>query len=312
MTVPRYEPMLATPWPHPFSDDGWVFEPKWDGIRGIVTWNGSSASIRTRNGTEVADRYPELLDLRGLRPCAFDGEIVAFDDAGRPSFERLQQRMHRIGGRGAAHGVGFIAFDLLHDGEPLLAMPIEERISRLDALNLPPPYGRVEPRRGEGEVLWEIVVERDLEGMVAKRLGSTYRPGVRSSDWRKIHHLHRVKAVVGGFTRGERGRSRTFGALLIGLREGDTLRWIGAVGTGFSDEVLTSIRRSLDGLRAERSPFQHDPVMPRATWVQPRLVVDVEYQNWTAAGRLRRPVFKGFTDDDPDAVTWAAEGPPRE
>lgn len=301
--------MLATSWPHPFSDDGWLFEPKWDGIRGIVTWDGSAISIRTRNDTEIADRYPELTDLDGLRPCVLDGEIIAFDDHGRPSFERLQQRMHRIGGRGAIHGVGFIAFDLLHDREPLIALPIEERIARLEALGLPQPYGTVAPHRGEGEALWELVVDRDLEGMVAKRIGSRYRPGVRSPDWRKIHHLHRVKAVVGGFTPGERGRSSTFGALLVGLRDGDALRWIGAVGTGFSDEALGSIRRSLEEIRVEASPFHRDPEIPQATWVEPRLVAVVEYRNWTGAGRLRRPVFKGFTDDDPGAITWEAEGP---
>ena len=301
--------MLATRWPRPFSDDGWLFEPKWDGIRGIVIWDGRDISIRTRNDTEVSDRYPELADPGGFRPCVFDGEIVAFDDRGRPSFERLQQRMHRTGGRGAAHGVGFIAFDLLHDGEPLLSAPLEERIARLEALGLRPPYATVAPRQGAGEALWELVVDRDLEGMVAKRLGSPYRPGVRSPDWRKIHHLHTVKAVVGGFTPGERGRAATFGALLVGLRDGVALRWIGAVGTGFSDQALGSIRESLDEIRVEGSPFHHDPEIPKATWVEPRLVALVEYANWTAAGRLRRPVFKGFTDDDPEGITWEAEGP---
>lgn len=301
--------MLATPWPRPFSDDAWIFEPKWDGIRGIVTWDGSAITIRTRTGTEVSERYPELLDLGSIRSCVLDGEILAFDDEGRPSFERLQQRMHRIGGRGAAHGVGFIAFDLLHDGEPLLALPVEERIARLERLGLPPPYGTVAPRKGDGDALWELVVERDLEGMVAKRVGSPYRPGVRSPDWRKIHNLHRVKAVVGGFTPGERGRASTFGALLVGLGDGDALRWIGAVGTGFSDEALGSIRESLDALRVDPSPFHRDPEIPKATWVEPRLVAVVEYRNWTGAGRLRRPVFKGFTDDDPETITWEAEGP---
>ena len=301
--------MLATPWPRPFSDEGWLFEPKWDGIRGIVTWDGTAISIRTRNGTEVSDRYPELADLAGISPCVFDGEIVAFDEEGRPSFERLQQRMHRIGGRGAIHGVGFIAFDLLDDGGPLVSLPVEERIARLEGLDLPPPYGTVAPRRGDGDALWDLVVERDLEGMVAKRVGSPYRPGVRSPDWRKIHHLHTVKALVAGFTPGERGRASTFGALLLGLREGDALRWIGAAGTGFSDEALGSIRQSLDELRIERSPFHHDREIPKATWVRPQLVAVVEYRNWTGAGRLRRPVFKGFSDDDPEAITWDAEGP---
>jgi bifunctional non-homologous end joining protein LigD len=306
---PRYEPMLATPWPRPFSDEGWLFEPKWDGIRGIVHWDGSAIWIRTRRGTEVAERYPELCHLDGLPPCVFDGEIIAFDDEGRPSFERLQQRMHRHEGRGAEHGVGFIAFDLLYDGSPLLTAPVEERISRLEGVGLPPPYGTVAPRRGDGDALWGLVVERDLEGMVAKRVGSPYRPGARSPDWRKIHHLHRVKALVGGYTPGERGRSATFGALLLGLRDGDALRWIGAVGTGFSDAALVSIHDALVATGTDRMPFHPDREIPKAAWVDPRLVAVVEYRNWTAAGRLRRPVFKGFAEDDPDGITWEAEGP---
>jgi bifunctional non-homologous end joining protein LigD len=157
--------------------------------------------------------------------------------------------------------------------------------------------------------LWEFVLDRGLEGMVAKRIGSEYRPGVRSPDWRKIHNLHTVRALVGGYTPGERGRSRTFGALLLGLRDGDKLRWIGAVGTGFSDMALASIRAGLDQNRRAASPFHPDSEIPSATWVEPYLVAAVEYSAWTGAGRLRRPVFKGFTDDDPETITWEAEGP---
>jgi bifunctional non-homologous end joining protein LigD len=302
--------MLATPWPRPFSSDAWTFEPKWDGIRGIVTWDGEAVAIHTRRGTEVSSRYPELGSF-GVHPaCVLDGEIVAFDDAGLPSFQRLQQRMHRSGGRGARHAVGFIAFDLLHlGGQPLVAMPLEERMARLSAMQLPAPYTHVRPTEADGEGLWEFVLDRGLEGMVAKRIGSEYRPGVRSPDWRKIHNLHTVRALVGGYTPGERGRSRTFGALLLGLRDGDKLRWIGAVGTGFSDMALASIRAGLDQNRRAASPFHPDSEIPSATWVEPYLVAAVEYSAWTGAGRLRRPVFKGFTDDDPETITWEAEGP---
>lgn len=308
MSPPRYEPMLATPWPTPFSDDGWLFEPKWDGIRGVVTWDGESAEIHTRRGTEVSSRYPELTRLGGLPPCVLDGEIVALGDAGVPSFERLQQRMNRLGGRGAVHPVSFIAFDLLQvDGDPLTAEPLEARIERLASFALPAPYGRIEPTEGEGLSLWAVVAERDLEGMVAKRLGSQYRPGIRSPDWRKIHNLHTARVLVGGFTAGEGGRARTFGALLLGLPAEGALRWVGAVGSGFSDEALSVIRTALDEMRSERSPFHPDPEIPAATWVEPNLVAAVGYRNWTVAGRLRHPVFKGFTDDGPAAITGEGE-----
>jgi len=308
---PRLEPMLATPWPNPFSDDEWLFEPKWDGIRGVVAWDGASASIHTRRGNEVSARYPELAPLGALPPCVLDGEIVALDERGVPSFGLLQQRMNRISGRGSGPPVSFIAFDLLHlAGHPLVSAPLEGRIARLASLDLPEPYGRVEPTGSDGLALWEVVQERDLEGMVAKRLGSLYRPGVRSPDWRKIHNTHTARVLVGGFTAGEGGRASTFGSLLLGMRGGDALRWVGAVGTGFSDDELEAIRAALDEMRVDRSPFHPDAELPSdAAWVEPRLIAAVRYRNWTAAHRLRHPVFKGFTDDDPVAITWEAEGP---
>jgi len=312
VTLPWFEPMLATAWPSPFSSDDWLFEPKWDGIRGIVTWNGASASIHTRRGNEVSGRYPELARLGSLPPCVIDGEIVALDDAGVPSFERLQQRMNRLTGGGTTGpAVSFIAFDLLHfGGGTITSEPVEHRIDRLAELELPHGFGRIEPTPADGLALWEVVRERDLEGMVAKRLGSPYRPGTRTPDWRKIHNNHTVRALVGGFTAGEGGRASTFGALLLGLRDGAALRWVGSAGTGFSDDALAMIRAHLDQIRSDHSPFRPDPEMPvAAAWVEPTLVAAVGYRNWTAAGRLRHPVFKGFADDDPEAITWEMEGP---
>ncbi|OFW66482.1 MAG: hypothetical protein A2Z12_05505 [Actinobacteria bacterium RBG_16_68_21] len=308
MIPPRFEPMLATPWPAEFSDPEWWFEPKWDGIRGIISWDGLSISIRTRRGTEVADRYPELVAPLPVR-CVLDGEIVALEE-GRPSFQRLQKRMHRAAGGDRASAVSFVAFDLLWlEGSSTASLPYEERVHRLAGLELPPPMERVAPVAGEGEALWDAVVARDLEGLVAKRAGSPYRPGVRSADWRKIPNQHTARAVVGGFTPGEGGRAGTFGALLLGQWEGPGLRWVGAVGTGFDGAMLRTIRRALDEMRRPASPFHPDREMPAGTWVEPSLVAAVGYRNWTTAGRLRHPVFKGFTDDPAEAITWRAEGP---
>ncbi|MFH1105469.1 MAG: non-homologous end-joining DNA ligase [Actinomycetota bacterium] len=303
MILPRFEPMLATPWPAPFSDPAWWFEPKWDGIRGIIAWDGVTVSIRTRRGNEVADRYPELA-INLPAPCVLDGEIVSFDETGAPSFQVLQNR------RAGSGTASFVVFDLLwHDGETLVDCPFEDRVGRLAGLDLPASFRRSEPVAADGAALWEAIVKRDLEGLVAKRAGSLYRPGLRSPDWRKIHHEHTARALVGGFTPGEGGRSGTFASLLLGQWDGRALRWIGAVGTGFDEAALRAVRAALDQMRRPTSPFHPDREMPEASWVEPSLVAAVGYRNWTDAGRLRFPVFKGFTDDDRAAITVENEGP---
>jgi bifunctional non-homologous end joining protein LigD len=299
--------MLATAWRAPFSDPGWLFEPKWDGYRLIVVHDGEVTQLRTRNGNDVTRAFPELVGV-GLPNSSFvvDGEVVVFDDSGRPSFERLQQ--HQPGSGGAAC---FVAFDLLHaDCGSLVGRPIEERLEMLSSLQLPATWQRSEVVDGAGTDLWDAIVASDLEGMVAKRKGSRYLPGVRSDDWRKIHHINTTKVVVGGFTRGEGARTQTLGSLLVGLWDGDRLRWAGAVGTGFSDGDLLEIRAALDlQIRAD-SPFHPDPGLPHdVTWVEPALVAIVGYRNWTEAGRLRQPRFKGFSADRVDDVTWLADGP---
>ena len=158
--------------------------------------------------------------------------------------------------------------------------------------------------------MWSFVEDNDLEGIVAKRLGSRYTSGVRSPDWRKIGFFKQLRAVVGGFTPGVGGRSGTFGALLLGLWDEDRLRWIGSVGSGFSDRSLAAIRTALDEMTMAECPFLPDGELPnRSTWVQPQLVSMVRYKQWTAAGRLRAPSFSGFTDDPVESVTWVSEGP---
>ena len=300
--------MLATAWPEPFSEPGWHFEPKWDGIRGILTWDGTVVDLRTRTDTEVAARYPELTPDPRLEPCVLDGEVVVLAE-GKASFERLQQRAALTPTGLRDHPVSFVAFDLLHLGtRSLVVAPIEERHRLLEGLGLADSFVVVDPV-ADGAALWEVVVARDLEGMVAKRAGSPYRPGVRSTDWRKVAHLHTVKAVVGGYTRGEGGRSASFGALVLGLWVGSRLRWIGNVGTGFSDRAVDAIRAALDAMPRSDTPFHPEPEMPAMSPVEPVLVAAVGYRNWTTAGRIRHPRFKGFTDDVAEALTWEAEGP---
>lgn len=315
MSVPRYEPMLAVPWREPFSDPGWLFEVKWDGVRALLSWDGHTVSLRSRRGTDITATYPEIGAFEADRSCVFDGEIVAFDDAGLPSFEVLQSRMNLQGDRRIADAlattpVSYVVFDLLYDGEEIIGLPIEHRLERLSAIGLVAPLVRSEMVEGEGRALYDGVAARGLEGIVAKRRGSPYRPGVRSPDWRKVPYVRKVRAVVGGYTIGERGRGATFGSLLVGLWDGDRLRWIGSVGTGFTDKALAAIRTALDETAVEGSPFHPDPALPAgAIWVEPHLVARVEFKGWTRSGRLRAPSFKGFGPEPTVEVTWASEGP---
>jgi bifunctional non-homologous end joining protein LigD len=204
-----------------------------------------------------------------------------------------------------------MAFDLLFLGGPLVDGPWTSRREQLAQLELPAPYVVPEPVIGEGDALWAGVVEQGLEGIVGKRLDSTYRPGERSAHWRKVARVDQVRAVVGGYLPGDGSRGSTFGSLLLGLVDGDRLRYIGSVGTGFNGVTLRVVRSTLDELATAHSPFQSESELPaHARFVEATLVALVEFKEWTRAGKLRAPSFKGFTDDEWDAVTWTAEGPP--
>ena len=315
MSVPRHQPMLATPWQSPFDDPAWWFEPKWDGVRALATWDGVGASVQGRRGNDITAGYPELADFRLPAPGIVDGEIVALGGDGLPSFQRLQRRMHlrdpaRIAAAGVNTTIVFVAFDLLYLGESLLNEPLDARRGRLTGLKLAAPFTVTDGVAVDGLALWDAVVDRGMEGMVAKRRDSGYRPGARSSAWRKISHIRYLRAVVGGFTAAEAGREDTLGALLVGLWDGRLLRWVGSVGTGFSRSQLAAIRSALDAMKRPRSPFRDAGSLPSdATWVEPSLVARLGYRDWTLAGRLRHPRFDGFTDDPVDEITWQAEGP---
>ena len=301
--------MLATPWPAPFDDPGWIFELKWDGVRCLLSVD-ETVQLTSRAGNNMTARYPELAGLDLPPAIVLDGEIVALDDSGRPSFELLQSRMSTTPVGSSPVPVTYVAFDLLYDGESLLQVPLERRWERLSELLLPAPVVTADRFSGVSGPIWQFVLDRDLEGIVAKRLGSSYVPGNRSPDWRKIGNFKQVRAVVGGFTAGTGGRSSTYGALLLGLSDGDRLRWIGSVGSGFDDRSLRMIRSALDQMTVTESPFRPDSELPvGSTWVEPRLVAMVRFKQWTLSGRLRAPSFKGFTSDPADTVTFGSEGP---
>ena len=307
--------MLATRWPRPFDDREWQFEVKWDGVRILLFFDGTSTVLRTRRGLDFTSTYPEIASIAPDRPCVLDGEAIAFDAQGRASFGLLQHRTSASGERHVAEAaqvvpVSYVVFDVLFDRRPIIDQPLEERTSRLPDLGLPSQVIRSESVRGEGLAFFEAVDERGLEGMVAKRLGSTYRPGARSPEWRKIAAVRRAQAVVGGFTPGTGHRVGAFGALLLGLFVDSELRYIGSVGTGFTEATLLALRDGLDQITVSQAPFAADSALPKnATWVSPALVAEIEFKEWTAAGRLRAPSFKGLTVVDPQQVTWRDEGP---
>ena len=299
----------------PPSGAEWIHEVKWDGIRCLVHASEGAVKLRSRSGRDITGSYPEIeAAALALNDVVLDGEVVAMDEAGVPSFELLQQRMNvtgkaRVASAASDVPVTCVVFDVLHAGEPLIDRPLEYRRERLANLQFPP--GMVLSQSYEdGAALWQFVLERSIEGAVSKRRRSLYRPGMRSSDWVKTVAFRSVRAVVGGFTEGEGGRSGGFGALQLGLMEAGRLRWIGSVGSGFSEDQVTAVRAALDEMRIAESPFHPDRGLPRnVAWVNPALVAMVQYKQWTSAGRLRGPSFKGFTDDAVDAVTWESEGP---
>ena len=309
-------PMLATvgELPPPEEDALWGYEFKWDGVRAVAAVRGGALGLTSRKGTDITVRYPEVGRLPdGLvgHDAVLDGEIVAMDENGRPDFGALQNRMHRtgpeVGRMAAAMPVTYLVFDLLSwDGEDLLARPYAERRERLDALGLAGHRWVATPWfRGGGAGVRAASEENGLEGVVAKRLTSPYRPGLRSPDWRKVKNVRTQSVVVGGWRPGQGRRAGGVGSLLFGVPDGEgNLVYAGHVGTGFSDQDLKDLKRMFTA--RSTSPFHG--TLPRevtrdAHWVEPELVGEVAYAVWTSDGRLRHPSWKGIRDDlEPDDV----------
>lgn len=326
---PHMAPMLARAGEEgiPHDDERWGYEVKWDGIRALLWSDHGHLRIESRTQREITARYPELRALGralGAHELLLDGELVALDPQGRPSFERMQSRMNLDPARPAAiaraaraQGVVYMAFDLLHlDGRSLCELPYERRRELLHRLDLHGPAWRT-PRfqRGRGQALLDATHEQGLEGIVAKRLDARYEPGRRSGAWRKLRNRRRQELVVAGWTEGQGRRRGQIGALLLGARErpGGPLRFAGAVGSGFSEAMLDELRERLEPLRRTRSPFRADSTRARpprgARWVAPRLVAEVELTDFTREGLVRQGVFKGLRDDKPaEEVVLEADG----
>jgi bifunctional non-homologous end joining protein LigD len=304
-----YKPMLAT-----LEDEkrmprgeGWEFEIKWDGYRIIATLAGGAARLHTRKDQDYTERFDnvarELVKALKTPDCVVDGEVCALDEEGRPSFSAMQQ---------AKQGtpIVYYIFDVLEvEGEPVIDLPLSERRTRLrkllDGRNRTVQFSE---SFDDGPALMRAAKERRLEGIMGKRLDSRYLPGKRSRDWLKFKAHGEQEFVIAGYTRGKGRREWSFGSLVLGVYGQEGLEWAGNVGTGFDDEEIERLLKKLRPLERKTSPFAQTPKMPRVrkddvVWVEPKLVADVSFVEWTHDGRLRAPVYEGLREDkDPQEV----------
>jgi bifunctional non-homologous end joining protein LigD len=309
----EYAPMLAT-----LSDEqhmpgeGWEFEIKWDGYRIISRVAGGEAQLLSRKEQDYTQRFAnvakELAKALKTPDAVVDGEVCALDEEGRPSFSAMQQ-----GKPGTP--IVYYVFDLLEvEGEPLVDLPLSQRRARLAKLldkrnrtvQFSAPFD-------DGPALLAEAKRRRLEGVMGKRLESRYLPGKRSRDWLKFKAHAEQELVVAGYTRGQGRREGTFGSLVLGVYEAEGLRWAGNVGTGFDEAEIERLLKKLKPLARKTSPFAHEPKMPRVpkggvVWVEPTLVAEVSFAEWTHDGRLRAPVYLGLREDK-DATEVHAELP---
>jgi bifunctional non-homologous end joining protein LigD len=313
----RVVPMMAKLAADPPRGEEWAFEIKWDGVRAIGYSEPGRLHFESRNLNDISSQYPELRGLNralGSRSAVLDGEIVAFDENGRPSFERLQQRMHLtrdadIKRRAAQYPVTYVIFDLLYlDGHSLMGLTYDQRRARLAELELDGDHWRAPGNFDDGAGLLEASGQQGLEGIVAKRRDCAYYPGRRGGGWLKIKHTRRQELVIGGWLPGEGRRRNRIGALLMGYREDGGFKYAGKVGTGFTEKELDRLAGLLAPLERKGSPFDGSHPVPRgAHFVEPRLVAEIELRDWTSAGMLRAPSYKGLRDDkEPGEVVLEA------
>jgi len=328
MTPDQLTPMSATTGPLPRREGAWAYEVKWDGVRVLATVGSGSLRLRSRpraagsRGNDVTARYPELDELAQVRgpgatgpdPWVIDGEVVMFDDNGRPSFNALQHRMHiadpaESRRMAAERSVVFVAFDVLWTpAGPCYERTYDERRAVLSSLEFDGDRVLVPSAQlGDPDPFVEFVRSRDLEGVVAKRRDSVYRPGRRTDHWVKVKFSRSQEFVVVGWTEGTGARSASLGALLLGYHDEGRLVFCGKVGTGFGDRELRLLGDELAARARETSPLADVAAVPRQKtpihWVDPTLVVQVTFGEWSDSGHLRHPSYQGRrTDVDPTKV----------
>ncbi len=300
-------PMLAKAGKLPPRQAEWAFEVKWDGVRAVGFVQGGRLKLVSRSGRDITAQYPEVraaAEALGSREAIFDGEIVAFGDDGLPSFGRLQRRMHVASSSAVQRltrstPVAYVLFDLLWlDGHSLMGRPYTERRAALTELGLHGKTWQVPGHHvGDGDALLELTRRQGLEGVMAKRLDGQYTPGKRGGGWIKVKNVHRTSLVIGGWLAGEGGRTGSLGALCVGFYEDGELRYCGRVGTGFGDAERARLLALLKPRAAAQSSFAGRQPPRETNWVEPSLVCDVEFREWTQTRTLRAPSYKGLRDD---------------
>ena len=302
-SVPRrkHAPMMATLADRIPSGEGWEFEIKWDGYRIVARVAGAEAELRTRRDQDYTERFAnvakELVKALKTPDCVVDGEVCALDEDGRPSFSAMQQ------GR-AGTPIVYYVFDLLEvDGEPIIDLPLSERRNRLvKLLDRRNRTVKLSESFDDGPALMKAAEEQRLEGVIAKRLDSRYLPGKRSKDWLKLKTRPKQEFVIAGYTRGKGRREKTLGSLVLAVNGEGGLEYAGNVGTGFNEAEIEKLLAKLRPLERNRSPFPSVPKMPRirkgdVIWVEPKLVAEVEFSEWTHDGHLRAPSYQGLRED---------------
>jgi len=294
-----YAPMLASNAEHVPHGEGWTFEVKFDGYRAVAYIRAGECRLVSRNGNDLTGRFSDVAKalVKAVKSpnAVLDGEVTRVDAAGRTSFSELQQ------GSGA---LVYYAFDLLElDGHPWIDEPLSRRKERLrELLDKRVANVAFSDSFDDGDALYEVAQARGLEGIVAKRAESTYKPGRRSREWLKLKTQNNDEFVIAGYTRGAGRRAGTFGALVLGVNDEGGLRYVGNVGTGFDDNEIRKLLKLLAPLHRDTTPFGEAPKMPRirkgdVQWVEPQLVAQVRYGEWTHDGHLRHPAYLGLRED---------------
>ena len=292
----------------PPDEQNYSFEMKWDGVRTIAFVDRRSIRLQSRNLLDMTIKYPELAampEALGVKSAILDGEIVTLDDADRPSFPNLQHRMHVTSPSTAErlsklYPVWFVLFDLLYlNGKSLMHLPLTERRTQLLEVTARGPSWQVTPAHiGEGQAMLQSARDTRTEGIVAKRLDSIYQQGKRSADWLKLKVTQRQEFVVGGFVPEKSGRSQRVGALLLGYYDcSGKLQYVGGVGTGLDAEYHAQLFPMLANLKQSKSPFTQSVGRRDAIFVEPKIVVEIEYRRWPAGGQLHQGSFKGIRTD---------------